>query len=106
MHAPTLLVSLSALLATAVVATPLTYPELVADDSTTSLSLTARDFNIDDQGDLPNNVAKVWAFTQGRCDSNDGPSYMWTVLPGTDRCLPVKNIGSVYVWKLNNAGKG
>jgi hypothetical protein len=114
MHAPALFVALSALLATTVTAapvplnSPIEYPELVPDDFYDSLSLTARDFGTGGelQGDLPNNVAKVWAFTQGQCDVGDGPSFMWTVPPNTDRCIPVKDVGSIFVWKKNSEGKG
>jgi hypothetical protein len=116
MHAPALFVALSALLATTVTASPtplespIEYPELVPDDfyDSLSLSLTARDFGTSGelQDDLPNNVAKVWAFTQGQCNVDDGPSFMWTVSPATNRCLPVKNVGSIFVWKKNSEGKG
>jgi hypothetical protein len=116
MRASTLLISLGALLTTSVTATPapleapLAYPELVSDDLAASLSLTARaSITADDgplSGDLPENVAKVWAFTHGRCNIDDGPSYMWTVLPNMDRCIQVKNVGSVYAWTKNNKGQG
>jgi hypothetical protein len=93
---PTLLTLLAASSATAFpnpFAAPLEYT-----------NISARDYTL--TGDLPNNVAKVWAFTHHRCDFDDGPSYMWTVMPGTDKCILVKNVGSVFVWKLNNAGEG
>jgi hypothetical protein len=71
MRLSTLLISLGALLTTSVTATPapleppLAYPELVSDDLAASLSLTARaSMTADDgalSGDLPENVAKVWA---------------------------------------------
>jgi hypothetical protein len=113
MYTANLLICLSALLITAVTANPapLAAPivYLAPDINATSPALTSRHAPGPDDGDLvgdlPYNVAQVWAYTQFNCDENEGHYYMWTIMPGQDRCIPVQNVGSIFSWNMNNEGQ-
>jgi hypothetical protein len=104
---------LSALLTTTVIATPapLSAPivYLEPDVNATSPALVSRHAPGPDDdalgGDLPYNVAKVWAYTQFNCDENEGPYYSWTIMPNQDRCILVQNVGSIFSWSINNEGQ-
>lgn len=55
-------------------------------------------------GNLPMNFAKVWVFDDLECNDTHGNTWMVSVLPGEDRCLPYTNVGSVFAWYKSDHG--
>ncbi|KAF1834091.1 hypothetical protein BDW02DRAFT_569361 [Decorospora gaudefroyi] len=100
MRISTLLFGLSVLLATST-AVPAPAPVAAALAAPKKVKISV-DIGPNDR--LPINFAKIWVFTQMRCNNDDGPSWMYNILPGEDRCIPLKNIGSIFSWYKSDHG--